>query len=380
MKKNILLILTLSFTLSACGENQNQNQNQQQSAVNNVEAGAKFASPEVNEAPKKIITSFYPVAFMAEKIVGEKGQVTNLAGSVDVHAYKLSPQDLVKLNQADLVVLQGAELEPWADSVIPELKDKGIAILEVSGNLELAKMEEHHDEHADHHDAHENQQDEHAHSEQEDNHHAGHQDAHEPHNDENDHAKHEEKHESHEDGAHDEHNHGEYDPHTWLDPVLAQTMVDEISEALISVDANNEATYRSNAIALKIRFAQLDHAYQQNLANCVNKKMIISHDAYGYLAKRYGFKFHSITGFSPQDEPSAKILAELKEEAREGVTHILIEENNIKRFADTLARETGLKTLPINPLGRGTLNPQKDFFDVMNDNLNSFKEALNCKS
>jgi len=88
---------------------------------------------------------------------------------------------------------------------------------------------------------------------------------------------------------------------------------------------------------------------------------------------------HTIAGISSQDEPSAQILAELKKEAEEGITHILIEENNVRRFADTLARETGLATLPTNPLGRGTLDPQKDFFDIMQENLQSFKTALNCQ-
>ena len=113
---------------------------------------------------------------------------------------------------------------------------------------------------------------------------------------------------------------------------------------------------------MKGSFAQLDQAFKTGLANCANKEFIISHDAYGYLVRRYGFKVHTIAGFSPHDEPSAKILAELKKEAEEeGITHILIEENNVRRFADTLARETGLMTLSANPLGRGTLDPKKDF-------------------
>lgn len=367
MKKHIFFISAFSILLSACGENQSQQQ-----SANDVATKTVVTTSQAVETPKKIMASFYPIAFMTQTIVGEKGQVTNISGSVDVHAYKLSPQDLVKLNEADLVIFQGAELEPWSDSVVPELKEKGVSILEISQHLELNKMEEHHDEHAGHDDIHENHQDEHKET------HESHKDEH-AHSEHEDHDKHEENHAVHKDDSHDEHHHGEYDPHTWLDPVLAQTMVDEILKAMISIDATNESTYRSNATALKERFSQLDQAYTQSLANCVNQETIISHDAYGYLAKRYGFEFHAITGFSPQDEPSAKILAELKKEAEEGITHILIEENNITRFADTLASETGLKTLPINPLGRGTLNPQKDFFDVMNDNLNSFKEALNCQ-
>jgi len=157
-------------------------------------------------------------------------------------------------------------------------------------------------------------------------------------------------------------------------------MVDEIVANFVIVDPNNELDYIANGQALKDRFAQLDRDFESSLASCSNDEVIASHDAYGYLARRYDFEVHAITGFSPQDEPSAKILAELKEEAEEGITHILIEENNVRRFADTLARETGLETLPVNPLGRGTLDPSQDFFDVMETNLNSIKMALSCQS
>ena len=297
------------------------------------------------EETKLVVTSFYPLAFITEQIVKDKAQVINMAGSVDVHAYDPSPQDLVKLNKAHLIVFQGAELESWTDSVIPELTAKGISTLAVSQHLELAKLEEHHEE--------------------------------EGHHDKEGHKENEEKHKDEE--KHDNHHHGEFDPHTWLDPVLAQQMVNEILASLVKIDPVNKALYQANAQALKGRFVQLDQAFQTGLGQCANEELIISHDAYGYIARRYDFKVHAIAGFSSEDEPSAQILAELKKEAEEGISHILVEENSVRRFADTLARETGLKTLPANPLGRGTLDPQKDFFDIMEENLISFKTALNCQ-
>ena len=320
MKKSFLLLTLLSLTLVGCNE------------------GQKTTTEKI-----QVVASFYPLAFMTEEITGDKAIVTNLAGAVDVHEYEPTPQDLVKLNKANLVVFQGAGLESWADGAMASLNEKGITTLEVSHDLDLAKMEEH-DEHED---------------------------------DEHEEDEHEDEQEDAED--HDEHGHGEFDPHTWLDPVLAQDMVSEILAGLISVDPMNTETYTTNAQTLTDRFVMLDKAFQTGLAQCANDELIISHDAYGYLARRYGFEAHTITGLSPQDEPSAKILAELKDEAEEGITHILIEENNVQAFAETLVRETGLATLPANPLGRGTLDPSKDFFDVMETNLDNFKTALNCQ-
>ena len=374
MNKLFLFIIALSTaTLFGCDNNQTSQAN-----LDSVVETTTEVKKVVTETPKLIVTSFYPLAFMAEQIIGDKAKVINMSGSVDVHAYEPSAQDLVKLNQAHLVVFQGAELEPWTDSVIPELKDRGVLTLAVSDHLELIKMEEHqeHDNHGE--DTHEASTDSEQHHDEQEKHHEEskeHHDEQEKHHEES--KEHHNEQEEH--NGHDEHHHGEFDPHTWLDPVLAQQMIDEILKALLKADSSNAAIYQTNAQSLKARFSQLDEAFKTGLAQCTNDEVIISHDAYGYLADRYGFKVHAITGFSPKDEPSAQTLANLKKEAEEGITHIMIEENNIRRFADTLANETGLKTLPANPLGRGTLAPEKDFFDIMNENLNSFKIALNCQ-
>lgn len=323
--KHILFICTALFTLTGCT---NSNTLSQDNRTNQqVQDSA--------EAQKTIVASFYPLAFIAEQIVAEKATVINLAGSSDVHDYEPSPQDLVQITTADLVIYQGVQLEPWASDVIPELDTN---TLEVSHNLSLSQMEEgnSHDE-VDNHDD-----------------------------------------EEHNEEGYDEHGHGEYDPHTWLDPVLAQQMVAQILAAIIEIDGTNKDFYEANATVLQNRFAQLDQIYTEQLSTCTVKKVIISHDAFGYIARRYNFTIYAIAGVSTQDEPSANILAELKREATNGVTHILVEENNVRRFADTLANETGLTVLPVNPLGKGTLDATKDFFDVMQENLESFTAALNC--
>jgi len=321
---SFLLAFTLLLLTGCATEPENSEENQTVVTVDNS---------------KSIVASFYPLAYMAQEIVGNTTTVVNLAGASDVHDFEPSPQDLVRLNKADLVIFQGAELEPWAEGVIEDLESKNVMTLEVTHDLALAKLEDHDEDHGD-----------------------------------------EEDHEGEEDEEHDDHGHGEFDPHTWLDPVLAQDMVDEILAALIEIDAGNQALYKSNAETLKQKFAQLDQNFKTRLANCTNQEVIISHDAFGYIARRYGFETHAIAGISTSDEPSAKILAELKDEAAAGATHILTEQSNVTRFAETLAREAGLTILDVNPLGRGPLNENINFIDVMYNNLESFSTALNCKA
>ena len=329
--KKFLYIFTLPLILVGCSN----------STVIETDLPTDVQVSNSAEVQTNIVTSFYPLAFMAEQIVGEKATVINLAGAFDVHDYEPSPQDLVKITTADLVIYQGAQLEPWIYDVIPELD---VPTLEVTHELGLSTMEESN-----------------------------------KHDSEDEHNDHEEEGHDDDEDEHDEHNHGEFDPHTWLDPVLAQQMVDQILTEVIKIDTANEDLYTVNAEILKNRFAKLDQNFITNLGNCSVDEVITSHDAFGYIAKRYNFTIHAIAGLSTQDEPSAKVLANLKKEAAEGVTHILIEKNSIIRYAETLANETGLAVLSVNPLGKGVLDPNKDFFDVMQENLNSFSIALNCQ-
>lgn len=276
---------------------------------------------KTSEESHRIVTSFYPLAFLTQEIVGEKAEVIDLSGNQEVHDFQPSPQNMVTLQTADLVILQGAELEPWADDVLPQLNAKNIPVLEVSQSLKLQKMEE---------------------TEQ------GHEE-------------------------NEEENHGEFDPHTWLDPVLAQNMVDVILAKVIEIDGKDADLFRQNAENLKKTLHEFDLQFQ-NLS-CQNKEAIISHDAFGYLARRYGFTLHAIAGISTGDEPSAKLLAELKAEAEEGITHILTEENNVKRFAETLARETGLEMLPVFTLETDS----EPFFSGYEKNLNALRTAFQCQ-
>lgn len=299
MKKAILSLLVILLSFSSCSLPQSQEA-----------AEGKSLS---------IVTSFYPLWYLATEIVGEQAEVINLAGSRDIHEYEPSPQDRVKLGRADLFLYQGAGLEPWVEDLLEELQSSGVTVLEVSAGLDLAKSDEPTDD-----------------------------------------------------------DHGEFDPHTWLDPVLTQEGIHSIALALQEIDPEHSADYAVRAAALNGRFVELNTAYQGALGKCEREEALISHDAFGYLARRYDFTLHAIVGLSMTDEPSAKLLVDLAEEAEEGVTHILTEQSSVTRFADTLATETRLQMLPINPLGRGPLDDNKDYFEVMRDNLFALTLALGC--
>lgn len=354
-----------------------------------------------------IVASFYPLAFALESIAGAQAEVINISEGRDPHDYRPSTRDLERMQRADLVVLQGAGLEPWGLEVRETLEAAGVPVLIATEPLELhagehthahakedaaakttepvAEHEHDHDENA-HEDEHE---DEPAH-EHEEAHEtiAGaetHDGEHEP--AEEHEAEHEQEHDAestdaHEDEpAHDDehaHDHDGLDPHTWLDPVRFGETVTYLADELAALDPEQAATYAENAAGLTTELAELNTTYAATLRDCTAESAIVSHDAFGYLADRYGLTMHPIAGLSTADTPSAAQLAALREEAREsGSRAVLTEQSSVTEFADTIAREAQLEVLPLNPIAFA-IPEGEDYLTLMRGNLASLSTAYAC--
>jgi len=279
------------------------------------------------------VASFYPLEFVLEQIGGGAVEVINIGEGQDPHDFRPTARDIQTLLGADFVAINGAGLEPWGEDIEAQLANANVPLYVTAENIEL--MESDHDEHG--HDDHDKEE----------------------HGDE-----------------HDEHDHGAFDPHVWLDPSLLSEIAEQIQEKLSVIDPANADVYELNAGALIGELETLDAEYMTTLGSCALEEVITSHDAFGYIAEAYGFEIHSIAGLSTQDTPSARTLAELRAEAEEGIGAILLEENSIAAFGETLARETGLKTLTINPIA--FVSEDEDYFLLMRQNLDVFKEALQC--
>jgi len=314
---------------------------------------------------QEVVTSFYVPAFFAERITaGTDIAVTNLAGARDPHDYDPTRADIDRMRDARIVIANGGGLETWIEDIEADLTEADTALLVLADHVALYElMDAHEDEH---------NSDEHEESYEADMHEEG-----EDHGVNEHDQEHEEEHEDGEEKDEHGHDHGGVDPHAWLDPVLAQDMVAEITTALVATFPEAQATLETNAQTLNSELAALDTTYAERLATCTVAAAIISHDAAGYLARRYDLTFHAIAGLSTEDEPSAKLLAELAEEAADKRA-ILAEEGTVTTYAETLSRETGLEMVPLNPLGRGPLTDDKDYFDVMYANLDSLAYAFGC--
>lgn len=173
------------------------------------------------------------------------------------------------------------------------------------------------------------------------------------------------------------------DPHVWLSPSLAMQEVKTILYGFIKVDPNNKDFYILNTEKLLTKLANLDKNYQQGLSNCKQKDIITSHSAFWYLAQEYGLNQVTITGISPDEEPSPQKLAEIVKYAKEhNVKYVFVESLASPKLSETIAYEAGAKTLildPIEGVSNQDLKAGKNYFTLMDSNLKNLRTALTCQ-
>jgi zinc transport system substrate-binding protein len=164
------------------------------------------------------------------------------------------------------------------------------------------------------------------------------------------------------------------DPHVWLDPIRYAAMAGKIGDALGRVGA---------AADLQERLRELDAELERGLADCERREIVTSHEAFGYLAHRYGLEQIAITGLSPEAEPAPDELERLVDAVRaHGATTVFFETLVSPRLAETIAREAGVETAELSPLEGLTeeeLDVGDDYFTVMRENLATLQEALGCR-
>ncbi|MCI0479325.1 metal ABC transporter substrate-binding protein [Candidatus Uhrbacteria bacterium] len=173
------------------------------------------------------------------------------------------------------------------------------------------------------------------------------------------------------------------DPHVWLDPVFMKTATRLVAEALSRLDPDGAETFRANAETLVAELVALDTAYRDGLASCGLSEIIVSHDAFRYLSARYGFSTIAVRGISPEDEPSAKGLADLTDAIRANGIDVVFTETFVSpKLSETLATETGARTLVLNPVGGLTEDERargETYLTVMHANLANLTDALRCR-
>ena len=276
-----------------------------------------------------VVTSFSILGDVAQQIGGERVRVTSLVGAdQDAHAYQLTGGDVKKIAAAKLVLLNGLGLE--SGDVLRAVKQSRVPYAEATQGISPIKAEEEHHHHHDH---------------------AGHS-----------------------------HDHGEFDPHVWGDPVLMQKYAENVAKALINADPAGASYYQARFKSYSAELVQLD-GYARQQFNSIprdKRKVLTGHDAFNYLAKRYGVTFLAPQGVSTEGEASAKTVAAIiRQIKQQGVKAVFTENIKDGRMVQRIAQETGVKVggvLYSDALSKGA--PAKTYADMFRYNVKTMVGAM----
>lgn len=246
---------------------------------------------------------------------------------VDIHSYEPTPKDMVKITNSKLVLYNGAGLEPWIKGV--DFKFKAI---DVSKHVELKELKE----------------------EGEESHHG----------DLN-------------------HQHGNMDPHYWQDIQNMIKAAELIAAELTLLFPQNSKLYSKNRDSYIDMLKKLDAEYKNRLSTCKLDTIIVNHNAFSYLAQRYGFGVEALSGLSPEAEPNAKNMIKLIKHVKEHHVGVIFFENFASDKAiKSIANEAKIKVGVLQPLGNITADEASknlSYRDIMMNNLQKISEALECK-
>lgn len=275
-----------------------------------------------------VVVTLYPLQEFAQRIGGDHIHVQALVPpGAEPHDYEPRPRDIAALHAARVVIFNGAGLEAWLDKLRPEFS-AGSVVVNASETLPLVRGID----------------------EQE--------------------------------GDARGESPARFDPHVWLDPMLAVRMVTAIAGGLQQADPQHSDAYRTNAATLEEELRALHREFTMTLGTCRQKEFITTHAAFGYMARRYGLVQVAISGLSPEAEPAPARLRELVHLARTHHIAVIYYETLVSpQVAETLAREVGAEVLVLNPLEGLTadeLRQGRTYFSVMHENLNHLAAGLDC--
>jgi zinc transport system substrate-binding protein len=170
------------------------------------------------------------------------------------------------------------------------------------------------------------------------------------------------------------------DPHFWLDPVRLSRVAGAFEREMVRTDPAHRATYARNLASLQSDLAVLDRQFRTGLAHCRLRTIVVSHDAFGYFSRRYHLSSVYINGLSPDAEPSPAHLRQLQDLIRRtGIDTVFSEELASPAMADTLASDLHIKTAVLDPIeGLSDATAGQNYLSLMRRNLAAIQEANHC--
>lgn len=276
-------------------------------------------------AGKTIVTSFYPMYVFTQNVVRDVPgvRVVNMASESAgcLHDYQLQTRDMITLEGADALVINGGGMEQFMDKVIVQRPE--LPVINASDGIEMLCSEDGHDDHDGH-----------------------------------------------------DHDHGVYNAHVWLDPALAIRQVQNIADGLAAVDSENAEAYQQNAAAYKARIQALDAELSAQLAPLAGSAIVTFHEAFTYFADAYGLVVAGVIANDAGEEPSTRQIAATCDLVKQyQVKALFVEPQYPTKSAETIARETGAMVFTLDPVVSGDGSPES-YENAMRENARVLTEAL----
>ena len=282
-----------------------------------------FVKKESADTKTKVAVTTFALYDIVKNITHNRVEIVKiLPFGVDVHSFEPTPKLMVELQNSDLVIISGAGLEPWATKF--EFKNR---VLDMSKYVKLRELKHHHDDE-------------------------------------------------------DEHHHEGVDPHYWLDVENMRLSAEILTKELVKISPKNKEFFEKNLELYLTKLKKIDDRYKQKLSACKKNVIVVNHNAFGYLADRYGFEVKHLTGLSPESEPSAKKMSQIIDFVKQsGVDTIFFESFVNNRAIKSIANESGVKIDVLQPMGNITYDEHKrglTYSDIMQINLEKLSKALVC--
>jgi len=262
-----------------------------------------------------VIASIVPLADFAKQIGGEQVEVTLLLPpGASPHIYEPTPKTLRDVSRAKIFIKVGAGLEFWAEKIINASGNKNLVVVIASSGIPLLQRTLSH----------------------------------------------------HQSGV---------DPHIWLDPAIARTIVTKIETALIEVDPHHAKLYEARASAYKTTLSQLDREIAEKIKAFKTKEYVTFHPAWNYFSKRYGLSVAGVIEESPGKEPGPKHLAQIvKEINRIGRKVVFVEPQFNPKIAEAVARECNAEIVFLDPIGGQ--KGRETYIDLMRYNISAMERVM----
>ncbi len=281
------------------------------------------------EAPRQVTATFSILGDLVKNVGGDRIKLSTLVGpDGDSHVYSPSPGDARNLKNASIIFENGLSFEGWMGRLVTSSGTTAKVII-VSNGIDTIETDEAGEGH-DHHDGH----------------------------------------------------HHDLDPHAWQSVPNVKQYVANIRDGLIAIDPEGREIYTQNATAYLARLDTLDAQIRKAIATIpkADRKIVTSHDAFGYFAREYGVEFIALQGSSSDSEASARDMAQIIRLVRENnVPAIFVENISDPRLMEQIAAETGARIggrLYSDSLSASD-GPAASYIEMMQYNLKTLTEALN---